>query len=69
MFSIIRYNYDKLVKKFIAYLSLSVNSVIKCDNIFMIHLLQQFDLFNHTSLSLIISQLILIIYLHSHVER
>lgn len=35
----------------------------------MIHLLQQFDLFNDTSLSLIISQLILIIYFHSHIER
>ncbi len=50
------------------YLSLSVNSVIKSDNIFMIHLLQQLYLFDDTSLSLIISQLILIIYFHSDIE-
>jgi hypothetical protein len=69
MFSIIRYNYERLIDNCFSYLSLSVNGVIKSHNIFMIHLLQQFDLFYYTSFSLIISQLVLIIYFYSNIER
>lgn len=51
------------------YLSLSVDSVIQSHNILMMHPFQQFNLFDNTSLSLIISQLVLIIYFYCHIKR
>ena len=50
-----------------SYLSLSVYGIVKSHDILMLHPLKQFDLFNNTSLALLISELVLIVDLHSHI--
>jgi len=49
------------------YLSLSIYGIVKSHDILMLHPLKQFDLFNNTSLALFISELVLIVDLHSHI--